>query len=102
MLRAYVHQCHSDWPKYIPADFYAYNNTIHSSTGYTPHRLLLGWCPRDIRAPLQVVGPSNPDVHVVLQRCKVDFENAKVSLEQARKTYDQGSTQFSKCLHLQT
>jgi Integrase zinc binding domain/Integrase core domain len=85
MLRAYVNEHHTDWPTHIPAVVYAHNNTIHSATGFTPHRLLFGWCPRDIRTPLHYVASENPDVDAILQRCKTDFELAKVSLEEARQ-----------------
>jgi hypothetical protein len=85
MLRGYVNQYHTDWPAHIPAVVYAYNNTVHSSTGYTPHRLLFGWCPRDIRAPLSCVRSEYADVESILTRYKTDFAKAKVSLEQARQ-----------------
>jgi hypothetical protein len=86
MLRAYVNQYHTDWPRHIPSLVYAYNNNVHcSSTEFTPHRLLFGWCPRDIRAPLQSVHTIDCDVDTILSRCKTDFVKAKLSLEQARQ-----------------
>ena len=33
---------------------YAYHNTLHSATGYTPHQLLFGWTHRDLRVTLFV------------------------------------------------
>ena len=51
-LRAFVNHHHSDWSEHIPAMLYAYHNTIHTATGYTPHMLLFDWSPRDLRAPV--------------------------------------------------
>jgi RNase H-like domain found in reverse transcriptase/Reverse transcriptase (RNA-dependent DNA polymerase)/Integrase zinc binding domain/Integrase core domain/Retroviral aspartyl protease len=85
MLRGYVNQYHTDWPKHIPALVYAYNNTVHSATGFTPHRFLFGWCPRDIRAPVSCIRSRYPDVDSILTRYKADFAKAKVSLQLARQ-----------------
>jgi hypothetical protein len=85
MLRAYVNEHYTYWPTHIPAVVYAYNNAIHSTTGFTPHRLLFSWSPGDITTPLEVVDSENPDVDFIFQRCKADFALAKVSLEQARR-----------------
>ena len=51
-LRAFVNHHHSDWSEHIPAMLYAYHNTMHTATGYTPHMLLFGWSPRNLRAPV--------------------------------------------------
>ena len=37
MLRAFVNKYHSNWESLIPSLLYAYHNTLHSATGYTPH-----------------------------------------------------------------
>jgi hypothetical protein len=66
MLWGYVNRYHTDWPQHIPALVYVYNNTVHSSTGLTPDRLLFGWCPRGIRAPLSCPRSKHPDVDVIL------------------------------------
>ena len=80
-----MNQYQTDWSTHIPALVYAYNNTVHSAKGFTPHPLLFGWCPRDIRAPLQSVASGDRDVDVILSRAKTDFEQAGVSLERARQ-----------------
>ena len=47
MSRGFVQKYHTDWPDHIPALLYAYHNTVHTATGYTPdpHELLFGWSP---------------------------------------------------------
>lgn len=52
MLRGFVNKYHSNWESLIPSLLYAYDNTIHPATGYTPHQVLFGWTPRDLRVPL--------------------------------------------------
>jgi hypothetical protein len=62
-LRTTVNAYHSDWEEAIPAALYAYHNTVHTATGYTPHHLFLGWQPRDLRVPLTLLPASAyPDV----------------------------------------
>lgn len=86
VLRAFVNKYHTDWAQHIPAVLYAYHNTIHSSTGYTPHRLLFGWCPRDLRAPLSsVLDDVDADVEQWLQDRKHELQQAQLSLEAARE-----------------
>lgn len=84
-LRSYVSEYHGDWMQRIPAFLYAYHNTIHSATGYTPHRLLFGWCPRDLRAPLAAdVKSPHADVRQWLRSRTEELAQAHVSLEHAR------------------
>ena len=85
MMRAYVNKYHSDWASYIPALLYAYHNTIHTATGFTPHVLLFGWCPRDLRAPLSTVETSgDPDIDAWLAIRAKDLKRANISLDAAR------------------
>ena len=42
MLRWYTHNGTSDWDIHLTAAEFAYNNTVHSSTGYTPFMLDTG------------------------------------------------------------
>lgn len=50
MLCGSVHQHHTDLPHHIPALLCWYQDTVHSASGFNPHRLLFGLCPWDIRA----------------------------------------------------
>jgi transposase InsO family protein len=57
MLRQYVDHMQSDWDLYLPLCAMAYNSTIHSSTGFTPNKLMFG---RELYLPLELVLPD-PD-----------------------------------------
>lgn len=48
MLWAYVNTDKSDWPDWLHLLEFAYNSTVHSSTGQTPFHLLLGYMPRSL------------------------------------------------------
>jgi transposase InsO family protein len=47
MLRAYCHENHSSWVKWLPKIANWFNVTIHSSTGYTPYEVQFGQRPTD-------------------------------------------------------
>lgn len=56
MLCAFVENDRSSWAKYISALSFAYNSSVHSSTGKTPSFLLLGYHPQvqaSVLNPLQ-------------------------------------------------
>ena len=42
MLKAYVSEHKSQWEKYLPLLEFAYNNTVHSSTGKAPNEIMQG------------------------------------------------------------
>ena len=42
MLAMYVSQEHDNWDDLLPFMMLAYNTTVHTSTGFTPHRLVFG------------------------------------------------------------
>ena len=82
MLRAFVDEYHSNWESLIPALLYAYHNTVHSATGYTPHHLMFGWTPRDLRAPLiSGVTSDFPHISEWAQSRASDFNAAKLHIE---------------------
>ena len=45
-LRAFVNYKLDNWAKLLPIAEFAYNNTKHASTGYTPFELNCGYHPR--------------------------------------------------------
>ncbi|KAK0228935.1 hypothetical protein IW262DRAFT_1228333, partial [Armillaria fumosa] len=44
-LRAYIRPNRDDWDKYLDGLALSYNTTPHTSTGYSPSYLLLGFHP---------------------------------------------------------
>ena len=46
MLRAYVAKDRASWARWLSVLNYSYNSSVHSSTGYAPHFLLMGYKPR--------------------------------------------------------
>jgi hypothetical protein len=84
-LRGFSNAYHTNWSKVLPELLYAYHNTIHTSTGFTPHRLLFGWVPRDLRAPLTCPSDSDhADVEEWLRTRSDQLRAAQVKLEHAR------------------
>ena len=47
-LRAFVNSNRDDWIKYLSAVEFAYNDTVHNSTGYTPFEMNYGKHPRSL------------------------------------------------------
>ena len=84
-LRSFVNHYHTNWVECIPAFRNAYHNTVHSSTGFMPHMLRMGWSPRDLRAPMATTTTSkDPSVDAWLERRSEEFQRPHVSLERAR------------------
>jgi hypothetical protein len=74
------------WHTIVPALLYAYNNTVHSATGYTPHFLLHGWHPIDLRVPLAFQTQSqHPDIDSYLSARTAEFAKAQKALNKARQ-----------------
>ena len=54
MLRQYVAEDHRDWDRWLPHCAWAYRSSIHSSTKFTPNKIMLG---REVRMPLDLLLP---------------------------------------------
>ncbi|KAL7870270.1 hypothetical protein SRHO_G00077670 [Serrasalmus rhombeus] len=52
MLGTLADEKKARWADYLPEMLHAYNNTVHSSTGYTPSYLMFG---QHVRTPLDVM-----------------------------------------------
>jgi transposase InsO family protein len=42
ILSKYVNEKHTDWDTYLPQALYAYNTSVHDSTGVTPYEVVFG------------------------------------------------------------
>ena len=59
MLRAFAHENPESWDNYVSAVEFAYNDSVHPYTGYTPFQLDMG---RDPNTPMSIL------MHGVIQR----------------------------------
>lgn len=102
MLRMYVSNKQADWDKHLPYVMLAYRSTVHSSTGFTPNKLMLG---REVELPLHtVVGrpeaepPANEVEYVTklqqsLETAHIQARaNLKRSAMHQKKQYDHKAT----------
>jgi hypothetical protein len=86
MLRHYVNAFHNDWHRYLPLLEFAYNDSISSSTGYTPFFLNTGRNPMSLM-DLSLSACNLPiEVRKKLDKSTVNiFANIKKSLMFAKK-----------------
>ena len=88
VLKAFVNKYHSNWEECIPSVLYAFHNTVHSATGLTPHHLLFGWTPQDLRVPFVAAEQNKSDisrnVEGWLELRKEQLKRANINLEYAR------------------
>lgn len=64
LLSSLPAESQAQWPARLPALVQAYNNTVHGSTGLTPHFVVFG---RHARLPVDLglgVQPSQPRLHL--------------------------------------
>lgn len=92
MLRMLEEEKQARWPDFLPELMQAYNNTVHSATGFTPSYLMFG---RTIRIPADlglgvVVDQSSWDLRGWVQdhhsKLKWAHSVAKRKMDQAAKT----------------
>jgi hypothetical protein len=87
---------HSDWEDLVPSMLYAYHNTVHSDNGFTPHELLFGWWPQDLRVPFATTELDKTNIaknvdawlqrNAELQKAQVHLEYARAAMIKARKS----------------
>ena len=88
MLRCYVEDHPTEWPKYVRALCYAYNSSVHQSTSKTPFELVLTRAPPEFLLKHQpgrrASAPARDDY---LDRLKIALGKARESLKAAQARY---------------
>ena len=90
MLRCYVEDHPADWAKYVPSLCYAYNTSVHRSTGTTPFDLVLSRAPPDFVVSHNLRRKEPPTVaerNDYVQRLESAIGKAKVSLKKTQERY---------------
>jgi len=84
-LRLYTNFMQDDWSNWLSTAEFAYNNRVHSATGFSPFFLEYG---RHPRTPLTVDKPSNkvPNTDEFISRLKEARNLASTALERAART----------------
>ncbi|KAK3102220.1 hypothetical protein FSP39_009707 [Pinctada imbricata] len=90
ILRTLSPQQKRKWPEHLPELVYAYNATIHSSTGYTPYFLMFG---RDPTLPVDHllrtnIAEENKSVDEYLEKHK---KRLKEAMDIARRNLDENA-----------
>jgi hypothetical protein len=98
MLSLYVSENQKDWDEKLPCLMMAYRASPHSSTKFTPNRMMLG---REVESPLDVqYGTPAPeeigtDIDAPADYIQRLSENMATTHESARK-YLQRSSEYQK------
>lgn len=94
-IRAYTQKEKSAWHRYLRYFIFSYNNTVHTSTGFSPHMLVFGF---DVKIPDSVKNARmdyNYDSyrHELIEKLKDAHERAKAMIQERKaknKEYHDG------------
>ena len=89
MMRAYVGRRQNDWDERLGMMEYAYNNSVHSSSGYTPFYLCYGRHPLSPVQLLSQVESKNAAADAFLQQLEEDVTHAMDNLRRAQEKQKQ-------------
>lgn len=99
MLRTLEEGKQNHWPEYLPELVHAYNNTVHSATGYAPSFLMFG---RHLRLPVDVsLGVNSQQAQLDVQGWVKDHQNRltfaySLAQQKATNAASQQKRQFDK------
>jgi hypothetical protein len=92
MLRAYVNYNQNDWDHHLTAVEIAYNNSVHSSTGFSPYFLNYGQHPNfplSLLAHSSSVNTKNALVEDIINQLHDDLQTAKHHIDQSQQQQQQ-------------
>ncbi|KAF8752641.1 hypothetical protein RHS01_07534 [Rhizoctonia solani] len=81
-LRAYSGVNQRDWTRWLPMAEFAYNNTVHSSTGKTPFKALYGWEPT---LTLSNIPTDVPEADDLAQTMEAQWKEVEAALRQSKQ-----------------
>jgi len=94
MLGKVVHMHQTDWPDHLPFVLNAYNTTVHSATGFSPHFLMFG---REQRAPVDVsLGNPRRDQKTVSEYAELLLDRMKRAHDLVRQRLQRYSERMKK------
>ena len=101
MLRAFVGYNGADWDLFLPAVTFAYNDSIHPSTGFTPFELDTGGHPatpasmlaRDLSAEVSAAAREQTAAQFV-SKVNSNIQRARIRLDLARIRYEKNMTKL--------
>lgn len=96
IIRKYVSSSHQDWDQFLPYATFAYNSSVHDTTGYTPFFLLYGHeptLPIDAMLHLQLGQLGTPSNEEVIRRWEsarqIVVERERRAQQNNKERYDQ-------------
>ena len=101
MLRAYVGKRQDDWDERLGMIEFAYNNSVHSSTGFTPFFLCFGRHPVNPMNMLIQVDTKNEAADSFLRQLSEDLDQAKLNLQKAQDRQKKYADQKRRDLDIQ-
>ena len=78
MMAGYVNQGHDNWSKCLAMALFAYNTTVHESTGFSPFSLLFNFTPR-------MVIDNLTGVPTVVTENQTEWQESKISEDLRKK-----------------
>ena len=85
MLRAFIDEKQTNWDLLLPAAEFAYNNSVHHSTGHSPFFLNTGQHPRIPSSLLALTTSNVPSVQDFLETQSQALISAKDALQRAQE-----------------